>query len=97
MVEVIPSYVVSKALTLWIDARIDGMKKFHRADIIDVDFFFKYDDHSLAIKLDRQDRGREKQFADGRFSLMGAAVQRLAVVLTQVQRCFSDQNEFTMI
>jgi hypothetical protein len=51
------------------------MKELHRADVVDVNFFFEHDDHPFPVQLDRQDRRREEEFADGRFSLHAATKQ----------------------
>lgn len=56
------------------------MQQLHVADVIDIDLFFKHDDQSAAVKLDREDRGREGKLADGGLALSRWRGRRGSVV-----------------
>jgi len=45
------------------------VEELHIADVVDVDALLEDDDESSAVELDGEDRGRERQLADGRLTL----------------------------
>lgn len=60
-------------LTLRVGARLDLVQQFHVANVVEVDALFEDDDEPSPVELDGEDRGGERQLADGRLPLRGGA------------------------